>query len=78
MPEKDHAAQLHCIGWAPVRQMREMLQQLAITIRPVEHMPHHLHVMQLQVTSIIVACSQHTVAGIANMWPVGATSNGKQ
>ena len=58
MPETDHAAQLHCIGWAPACQMREMVQQLAITIRPVEHMPHHLYVIQLQVTSIVLACSE--------------------
>ena len=45
MPEKDHAAQLHCIGWAPICQMRELVQQLAITIAPVEHMAYHLHVI---------------------------------
>ena len=42
MPEKDHAAQLYCIGGTPVGQMREVVQQLAITKCPVEDMSHHL------------------------------------
>ena len=64
MPQNDHAAQLQCIGRAPVCQMREIVQQLPVTICPVEHMPHHLCVMQLK-----VSICQQTLLSVAVCLP---------
>lgn len=73
MPEKDHAAQLYCIGGTPVGQMREVVQQLAITKCPVEDMSHHLHDMQVIPFSkqqgtlfvCLISCSAQLL-GVAN------------
>lgn len=61
MQEKDQAAQLKGIGRASVGQMRELVHELTITIRPVENMPNHLQEMQVSVQTARAAPALYTI-----------------